>query len=49
MLLHSSQKGQGLVEYGIILMLVALVVIIVLTTMGPIVGNMFSKVTDNLQ
>ena len=39
-------EGQGLVEYALILMLVALVVLVILTLLGPQVGNMFSKVTN---
>lgn len=42
------EKGQGMVEYAFILMLVAIVVIAVITTMGPIVGNMFSSVNVKL-
>lgn len=48
MLLHPSQRGQGLVEYAIILMLVAIVVIAVLTLLGPAIGNMFSKLNANI-
>jgi hypothetical protein len=36
------------VEYAIILALVALVVIVVLSLLGPSVGNIFSNVVDNL-
>ena len=39
----SGSRGQGLVEYGLILMLIALIVIIVLAVLGPAVGNMFSS------
>lgn len=42
------QKGQGLVEYALILVMVAIVVIAVLMLMGPIIGNMFSKVNSSL-
>jgi len=49
MLFASQEKGQGLVEYALILVLVAVVVIAVLTLLGPIIGNVFSKVNDNLQ
>jgi len=48
MLFHSSQRGQGLVEYAIILMLVAIVVVAVLTLLGPTIGNMFSKLNSNI-
>lgn len=42
------EEGQGLVEYALILMLVALIVIAIMTVMGPQLGNMFSRVTTNL-
>jgi len=41
-------KGQGLAEYAIIIMLVGLVVIIVLSIIGPAVGDMFSSVVANI-
>ena len=41
-------KGQGLVEYALILVLVAVVVIAVLTLLGPQVGNVFSRIIDGL-
>ena len=43
-----SEDGQGLVEYALILMLVAIVVIIVLALLGPEIANMFSNVIINL-
>jgi len=43
-----EEKGQGLVEYALILVLVAIVVIAVLLLLGPIIGNMFSTVNDSL-
>jgi len=49
MLFAPKEKGQGLVEYALILVLVAVVVIAVLTLLGPIIGNVFSKVNSNLQ
>jgi pilus assembly protein Flp/PilA len=45
--LCKAERGQGLVEYAIILLLVAVVIIAVLTLMGPIIGNMFSKVNSS--
>ncbi len=41
-----TQRAQGLVEYAIIMLLVAVVVIAVLTLLGPIVGNMFSSINN---
>jgi len=43
------EEGQGLVEYALILVLVAIVVIAILLLVGPQVANMFSKVTNGLQ
>jgi len=45
-LLH--EHGQGLVEYALILVLVAMVVIIVLTFLGPEIGNVFSNIVNAL-
>ena len=44
----SREKGQGLVEYALILVLVALVVIAILMLLGPQIANVFSKVTNGL-
>lgn len=43
-----EQAGQGLVEYALILVLVALVVIAILAIIGPEIGNVFSRVTNGL-
>ncbi len=48
MLRDDRQKGQGLVEYALILVLVALVVIAVLTVLGPTIGNAFTRVNSSL-
>jgi len=48
MLFAPAEKGQGLVEYALILVLVAIVVIAALMILGPIVGNVFSTVNDSL-
>lgn len=45
---HLHWKGQGLVEYAIILVLVAVVIIVMLAIFGPSVGNMFSNVVNNI-
>jgi pilus assembly protein Flp/PilA len=39
-------KGQGLVEYAFILVLVAMVVIAVLLLLGPVIGNVFSNLIN---
>lgn len=43
-----SQRGQGLVEYALVLVLVAIVVFAVLMLLGPIVGNVFSTLNNSL-
>ncbi|MFZ5909295.1 MAG: Flp family type IVb pilin [Chloroflexota bacterium] len=48
MLFSKKEKGQGLVEYALILVLVAIVVIAVLTIMGPLIGDVFSTINDSL-
>lgn len=48
-MITSSQKaGQGLVEYALIMMLVALTVIVILSLLGPPIGNVFSNVVSSL-
>lgn len=41
-------KGQGLVEYALILVLVVLVAFVVVTIIGPWTGNIFSNVINNI-
>ena len=48
MLFIPREEGQGLVEYALILVLVAIVVIAILTLLGPTIGNVFSNVIRNL-
>jgi pilus assembly protein Flp/PilA len=48
MLFAPKEKGQGLVEYALILVLVAVVVIAVLTLLGPLVANVFSTINSSL-
>jgi pilus assembly protein Flp/PilA len=45
---REHQEGQGLVEYALILVLVAIVVIAILVIMGPQIGNIFSQITNAL-
>ncbi len=44
-----NEEGQGLVEYALILVLVALVVIVVLIVLGPTLGNTFSTIVGDLR
>ena len=48
MMYNPREEGQGLVEYALILVLVAVVVIAILTILGPIVGNVFSEISAGL-
>ncbi len=46
--LPGNEEGQGLVEYALILVLVAIVVIAILALLGPQIGNIFSRITSGL-
>ncbi|HET7090980.1 MAG TPA: pilus assembly protein [Anaerolineae bacterium] len=46
MLWLPRQEGQGLVEYALILVLVALIVIVILAVLGPAIGNTFSQIVS---
>lgn len=48
MLFLNREDGQGLVEYALVLVLVAVVVIAILTLLGPQIGNVFSRIVDGL-
>ena len=48
MLSAIQEKGQGLVEYAIIIAFVALVVIVVMRLLGPRVGNTFSSISSSI-
>jgi pilus assembly protein Flp/PilA len=48
MLFSLKEKGQGMVEYALILVLVAVVVIAALSIMGPLVRNVFSTINSKL-
>jgi len=43
-----KERGQGMVEYALILVLVAVVVIAAVTVMGPLVGKVFSTINRSL-
>ena len=48
MSLTSREEGQGLVEYGLIIFLVAIVIIAILVLLGPQIGSIFSNVTGSI-
>jgi pilus assembly protein Flp/PilA len=43
-----QESGQGLVEYAMILVLVAVAVVAILVFLGPTVGNLYSTVSTSL-
>lgn len=43
-----DEQGQGLVEYALILFLVAVAVIAILILLGPQIGSVFSAITAGL-
>jgi pilus assembly protein Flp/PilA len=46
--LNSREEGQGMVEYALILVLISIVVIVILTTLGHNVNNVFSNISHGL-
>jgi len=42
------RHGQGMVEYAMLIMLVALIVIVLLVIFGRSVGNLFSNIISNI-
>ena len=44
MLFLPREEGQGLVEYALILVLVAIVVIVILALLGPSIANIFTNI-----
>lgn len=48
MLYAPKEKGQGLVEYALILVLIAVVVIAILVVLGPQIGAVFSRISSEM-
>jgi len=46
--LKEKNKGQGLVEYALLLVLIAVVVIATLSLLGPAIGNIFNNISNSL-
>ena len=46
---HRRERGQTLVEYGIILSMISVVVVIALVFLGPTIVELFSDTGENLQ
>ncbi len=49
MLFAAKEKGQGLVEYALIIVLIAIVVIVALSLLGPVIGNVFTEIANTLE
>jgi pilus assembly protein Flp/PilA len=41
-------RGQGLIEYALLILLIGLIVLVLLAIFGADTGNMFSNVITNL-
>ena len=46
---REDEEGQTLVEYGLLLALIAIIVIVALIFLGPIVSQIFQNVGTSLQ
>lgn len=46
--LVSNKKGQGMVEYGLIISLIAVAVIAALVILGPKIANLFNNVSNKM-
>jgi len=46
--LNTREEGQGMVEYALIVVLISIVVIVILTTLGHNVNNVFSNISHGL-
>ncbi|MCB8942794.1 MAG: pilus assembly protein [Ardenticatenaceae bacterium] len=44
MLFLHREDGQALVEYGLVLILVAIAIVAVLVLLGPQIGNVYSRI-----
>jgi pilus assembly protein Flp/PilA len=43
-----NKKGQGMVEYGLIISLIAVAVIAALVILGPKIANLFNNVSNSI-
>ncbi len=48
MVFSPQEKGQGMVEYALIIVLIAIVVIVVLSLLGTQISTVFSQITSAL-
>jgi Flp pilus assembly pilin Flp len=49
MLYSLRETGQGLVEYTFLLLLLAVAVLLTLFFLGPVIGNVFTKINSQLK
>ena len=43
-----QEEGQGLIEYALIILLIAIVVIAALTILGPQIATVYNSITNTL-
>jgi len=48
MFFAKKEKGQGLIEYALIIVLVSIVVIVVLALLGPAIANIFQQIINTI-
>ena len=48
MLISAHQRGQGLLEYALIITLVAIIVLVILALLGPAIGSLFSNIIPKI-
>lgn len=46
MLFIPREEGQGLLEYGMVIILTAIIVVAILLLLGPTIGNLYSTVME---
>jgi pilus assembly protein Flp/PilA len=46
--LHRQDEGQSMIEYGLIIALIAVVVVIALTTLGTNIKGLFTNIANSL-
>ena len=47
--LWCRQRGQGLTEYGLVIVIVSIAAVVLITSMGPKVASMFSSAGSSLK
>jgi pilus assembly protein Flp/PilA len=48
MLYSPHERGQGLVEYALLIVLIAIIAIVTFFVLGPAIGNAFSRINSQL-